>query len=294
MQYSPKCAVPYVSLVDGGTIELVTATGVEIVSSADLVQLFQAVWTEAQRVSHFRAGEMVDGIRRDAFREVGSAVRAGRTINEFAVQQFILERFSSSGLITDSGPIVAVNAHAADPHYEPTASTSSEIRSGDLLLIDMWAKLDAPDSVYYDITWTAFCGSTPSELIETVFHVVRTGRDRAVERVQNAVAEQREVRGYEVDDAARAYIASRGYADEFIHRTGHSIGVDVHGTGANMDNLESHDERRIITGTCFSIEPGIYLSDFGIRSEVNVYVSDREAIVTGEAQTELLRFGSGL
>jgi len=177
----------------------------------------------------------------------------------------------------------------SNPHYEPEADRYSEIRKGDAVLIDMWAKLDQPSAVYYDITWTGFCGPVIPPAIINVFGVVRTARDRAVERVRSAVASRQTIHGFEVDDAARAYITEQGFGEYFVHRTGHSIGEEVHGTGANMDNLETHDERVVIPGTCFSIEPGVYLPDFGIRSEVNVYVGEDEVRVTGEVQTELIR-----
>jgi Xaa-Pro aminopeptidase len=183
---------------------------------------------------------------------------------------------------------VAVNQNASNPHYEPTASTSREIRPGDLLLIDMWAKVNALEGVYYDITWTGYCGPSAPEQMRKVFAVVRDARDKAIACVQRAVVEGRDLRGFEVDDAARRYIEERGFGEYFIHRTGHSIGAEVHGSGANMDNLETHDERRVIPWTCFSIEPGVYLPEFGVRSEVNVFVGDDSARVTGETQTELL------
>ena len=190
--------------------------------------------------------------------------------------------------MNDHGPDVAVNANASNPHYEPKADACSEIKMGDVVLMDMWAKLDQPESVYYDITWVGFCGQQPPAEVERVFGIVREARDRAVRRVVEAVSSNRELRGYEVDDAARSYIQQQGFGDYFFHRTGHSIGGDVHGTGANMDNLETHDERKIIPWTGFSVEPGIYLPEFGIRSEVNVFVGDGEARVTGEVQDKIV------
>ena len=288
MQYSPECAVPYVAMVDAGTVELVHGTGVEIVTAADLIQAFEAVWTEEQYRSHKEAQVKVDAIRRAAFQGVASALRAGRTCDEFEVQQFIRERFQAEGLITDHGPIVAVNANASNPHYEPSRERFSFIREGDLLLIDLWAKLVRPGAVYYDITWTGFCGRTAPDVTRNVFGVVREARDAAVAMAQTAAAEGRELAGFQVDDAARGVIESKGFGDFFFHRTGHSIGEEVHGNGANMDNYETHDARRIIPGTCFSVEPGIYLKDFGIRSEVNVFRGVNSAEVTGEVQTQLL------
>ncbi len=289
MQYSPQCAVPYVAMVDAGTVELVRSCGAEVVSSADLIQRFEARWSQAQLEAHLEAGRRVDEIRRQAFALIGEALATGRSISEWDVKRFILESFERAGLVTDHGPIVAVNAHASNPHYEPQADSSAPVRAGDFVLIDLWAKLNQPGAVYYDVTWTGYCGAAaPPEMVK-VFEIVRDARDAAVRRVQDSLAAGEDLRGYQVDDAARGYIAAQGYGEYFIHRTGHSIGVEVHGAGANMDDLETHDERRIIPWTCFSIEPGIYLPEFGVRSEVNVFVGEKQAIVTGEAQRELVR-----
>ncbi len=288
MQYSPKCAIPSVSMIDAGTVELIRGLGAEVVSSADLIQLFEARWDEAKLASHMEAGRLVDSIRREAFELAGSKIRAGAEITEWEVRQFILSKFASNGLVTDHGPVVAVNANAANPHYEPVELGSARIRRGDLLLIDLWAKLNRPGSVYYDITWVGFCGDEPPDEIRRVFQIVREARDLAIRRVQSAVAKGERLHGFEVDDAARAHIKQQGYGDRFVHRTGHSIGEEAHGAGANMDNLETHDERRIIPWTCFSIEPGIYLDDFGIRLEVNMFVDGSRAVVTGEVQEELV------
>ena len=291
MQYSPNCAVPYVSMVDAGTIELVRNVGAEVVSSADLVQYFEARWSEEQFAAHIEAGRRVDAIRRSAFSMIGDRQRAGERVDEYQVRQFIRERFAAQGLVTDHGPIVAVNANASNPHYEPSADLKQEIRPGDWVLIDLWAKLDKPDAVYYDITWTGYCGKAVPAEIEQVFRVVLEARDRAVQRAERAMMAKEQVRGYQIDDAARDYIRSKGFGEYFIHRTGHSIGREVHGAGANMDNLETHDERRVIPGTCFSVEPGIYLPEFGVRSEVDVYVSANSAMVTGEMQEEPVLIG---
>lgn len=288
MQYSARCAVPYVSLVDAGTIELVRDTGVEVLSSAELIQEFEACLTAAQFETHLEAGRRVDRICSEAFRFIGDRLVTG--VDEFSVHNWILEQFRGAGLTTDSGPIVGVNGHAGDPHYEPSAETSLPIRPGDFVLLDMWAKLEQPGAVYYDITWTGFCGTAPPRVRE-VFEIVRDARDRAIEVVSQAVGAHREIRGFEVDDAARAHIRGKGYGDRFVHRTGHSIGTDVHGTGANMDNLETHDDRRILPGALFSIEPGIYLEDFGVRSEINMFVTPDSASTTGAVQRELVRIG---
>lgn len=289
MQYSPLCAVPYVSMVDGGTVELIRSMGVEIASSANLIQYFEARWTAEQLESHIEAGRRVDRIRREAFERIGERQRRGEPVSEWDIKSFILERFRAQGLEADHGPIVAVNANAANPHYEPDRERSSPIRPGDLVLIDLWARLSSAGSVYYDVTWTGYCGSAPPSDILNVFDIVRGARDAAVQCVQEAIAAGRRLCGFEVDDVARGFIRERGFGDAFFHRTGHSIGVDVHGAGANIDNLENHDDRRIIPWTCFSIEPGIYLSNFGIRSEVDVFAGDGKAWVTGEVQQALVR-----
>jgi Xaa-Pro dipeptidase len=288
MQYSPNCAIPYVSLVDSGTIELVRAAGAEVVSSAELVQYFEARLDAQGRESHFEAGRRVDPIRQGAFEFIREKLRSGAGTSEIEVHDFIRERFAARGLVTESGPIVGINAHAGDPHYEPTVELSVPIRKGDFVLLDMWAKLDQPDSVYYDITWTGFCGSQPPERVREVFEIVRDARNAGIQAVQQAVQEHRPIRGFEVDDATRNYIRGRGYANAFVHRTGHSIGQEIHGSGANMDNFETHDERRIIPGLCFSIEPGIYLEDFGVRSEIDMFVDELSASVTGEMQDALV------
>jgi Xaa-Pro aminopeptidase len=286
MQYSPRCAVPYVAMVDAGTVELIRELGPDVVSSAELVQEFEACLSETQFATHEAAGVLVDRIRAGAFRFIGERLADG--VDEFTVKNWIREEFRKAGLITDSGPIVGVNRHAGDPHYEPLPETTVPIHPGDLVLLDMWAKLDKPGAVYYDITWTGVRGE-PSDRIQNIFEIVRGARDAAIARVADAAANGREIRGFEVDDAARSYIAARGFGDRFVHRTGHSIGEEVHGTGANMDNLETHDDRRILPGALFSVEPGIYLDDFGIRSEVNVFVRQGSATVTGEIQRELTR-----
>jgi len=259
-----------------------------VVTSANLVQLFEARWTAEQLEMHLEAGRRVDRVRAEAFQTIGMALQANRTINEWQVNRFIRDGFEKSGLVTDHGPIVGVNANMSNPHYEPGPEGSREIRKGDAVLIDMWAKLDRPGAVFYDITWTGYCGAEPPSAIQNVFEVVRDARDRAVERVQSAMRKNESIHGFDVDDAARGYIKEKGFAEYFVHRTGHSIGEEVHGTGANMDNLETHDERKIIPGTCFSVEPGVYLPEFGIRSEVNVYVGPGEARVTGEKQKKLV------
>lgn len=288
MQYSPMCAIPYVSMVDAGTLELVRASGVEVTSSANLVQIFEARWTDAQFEMHMAAGKLVDEVRRNAFVQVAEAHRAGKRPTEYEIQQSIMSMFFSNGLVTDHPPIVGVNENAANPHYCPDASASREIAHGDVLLIDLWAKLDKPDAVFYDITWCGYCADAVPAAVERVFDVVKGARDAAVKRVRDAKAGGEALQGYQVDDACRGHIVAAGFGEYFVHRTGHSIGTNVHGNGANMDNLETHDIRTVMDGTCFSVEPGIYLPDFGIRSEVNVFVGRTEAVVTGEIQDKLV------
>ena len=289
MQYSPDCAVPYVAMVDAGTVELVRGLGAEVATSANLIQFFESRWSAAQLEAHLEAGRRVDRIRAHAFERIAGKVRAGERITEWQIQQFIQTRFRENGLFTDHGPDVAVNANASNPHYEPKRDACSEIHKGDLVLLDMWAKLNTPEGVYYDITWVGYCGDAPPAEMEKVFGVVKEARDNAVRCVTEAVAAKRTLRGFEVDDAARTRVREAGYGEYFFHRTGHSIGAEVHGTGANMDNLETHDERKVIPWTCFSVEPGIYLPDFGIRSEVDVFVDETSARVTGEIQERILR-----
>jgi Xaa-Pro aminopeptidase len=288
MEYSERCAIPYISLVDAGTLELVRSCAVEVVSSSDLVQEFEARWSLAQLDSHLQAGVKMDALRAAAFALITERIGNGASLDEHEVQQFLLNGFRENGMLTDHGPIVAVNANASDPHYEPSRDRTAPIHRGDFVLIDMWAKFAAPDSVYYDITWTGYCGPAVPEEIAKVFAVVSGGRDAAVEAVTSAMAAQRPLKGFEVDDVSRGFITDRGYGEYFFHRTGHSIGTEVHGTGVNIDNFETHDTRSIIPWTCFSIEPGVYLPNFGIRSEVNVFVGEGYARVTGEKQDRVL------
>ncbi|HLW78961.1 MAG TPA: M24 family metallopeptidase, partial [Terriglobia bacterium] len=288
MQYSALNNIPYVGLVDAGTVELVKSLGVDVVSSGDLVQLFEARWSPAALASHLEAGRGVHAAVRDGFAAIRAAVEADKPIGEYEVQQAIARSLNAAGLEADAPPIVAVNAHCSDPHYAPSASRSQPILPGDFVLLDVWAKRRTPGSVYFDITWTGFVGDEVPARHAEIFTVVRDARDAAIALVQRAVADSRELHGYEVDDAARGVITRAGYGDYFVHRTGHSIGEDVHGNGANMDNFETRDERRIIAGTCFSIEPGIYLPEFGVRTEVDLYVDDHEARVTGEAQQAIV------
>jgi Xaa-Pro aminopeptidase len=282
MQYSPLNAIPYVARVDAGTLELVRSAGVEVVTSADLVQRFEAVWGVEQWESHQYAARSLRSIIDDTFNYVRDAVSSHGEISEHAVQQFILGRFDTYGMRTKKPPIVAANAHSADPHFQPTPD-SGLIRRGDFVLLDIWAKRQEAGSVYADITWTGYVDNSVPDAHRNIFRIVQHARDAAIDFVQDAVHERRAICGWEVDEAARQVIKKAGYGDYFMHRTGHSIGEEVHGNGANMDNYESRDERHILPHTCFSIEPGIYLAgQFGVRSEVNMYVSERAAVVSGQ------------
>jgi Xaa-Pro aminopeptidase len=290
MQYSPKNAIPYISRVDAGVIELVRGCGVEVASSADLVQRFEATWTDAQLALHVQTAETLRKIVFEAFAEIRRGIESKQRLTEYGVQQFICDAYARYGLTTSSPPIVAVNEHSGNPHYQPTAHTHADIHEKDLVLLDIWAKRKEPaDAVYADITWTGYVGTQVPDKYTEVFNVVRGGRDAALQFVTEAVHQGREIFGWQVDDVARHFIAERGYGNYFIHRTGHSIGLEVHANGANIDNLETRDERRLIPRTAFSIEPGIYLPEFGIRSEIDVYISEQDTIVAGQPiQTEII------
>ncbi len=288
MQYSPKNQIMYISLVDAGAVELVRSFKRRVVSSADLVQKFEAAWTPAQADSHFAAGRMIDGIMREAFTRAGEAVRRKEALTEYDLVQWTHEKFRENGLTTDDPPHASVGPNTGDPHYEPRRGASAPIREDDLLLLDFWGKTQATDSVYYDITWVGYLGAKVPEKYAKIFAVVREARDGAIAFIQENIRAGWPIAGWQVDRVARGVIRKAGYGKYFVHRTGHSIGRDIHGAGANMDDLETHDVRRIIPHTCFSIEPGIYLPEFGIRSEVNVYVDEKEARVTGAIQEEVI------
>jgi Xaa-Pro dipeptidase len=282
MQYSPLNAVPYISRVDAGTIELVRGCGVDVVSSADLVQTFEARWTDRQLDSHRVAAAALRRIVDEAFGHIQERLRQRQVLSEYGLQRFILSRIHDAGMVTSSPPIVAVNAHSANPHYGPAPTGSDELRRDDLVLIDLWAKQAEAGSVYADITWTGYIGRQVPAKQRSIFNIVRQGRDAALAYVQASVADGQFPYGWEVDQACRRVIDAAGYGDQFLHRTGHSIGEEVHGNGANIDGLETQETRRLIPRTCFSIEPGIYLAgEFGIRSELDVYVGEREASVFG-------------
>jgi Xaa-Pro dipeptidase len=290
MEYSPGNAIPYISKVDAGTIEAVRKTGVDIVSSMNLTQFFESRWTEEAYRDNLETARIMRAVVDEAFGHMKSNVLAKKKVTEYDVQQFMLGRFAANGLVTMEAPNCSVNANSGNPHYEPTADVHSELREGDFVLIDLWAKKDKPGSTYNDITWTGFLGTSVPEKYTKVFNVVRDARDAAVKLLETSFAAGKTVRGCDVDDASRRVIADAGYGEYFIHRTGHSITEDLHGSGANMDNLETKDERTIIPETSFSIEPGIYfMGDFGIRSEINVFVTkDRKVVVPGEPRQQEL------
>jgi Xaa-Pro aminopeptidase len=287
MQYSPNNIVFTVSLVDAGTVDLIRGLGKNVVSSADLLAQFEATLTEEQIKTHFAARDAIDQITAGAFQEIGRRVRSGGT-HEYEMQQWILEAFKRENLQTDDPPLVAVNANSGDPHYDPHPERSAKIREGDFVLLDIWGKKNVPRAVYYDITWTGFVSKAPSDRQREVFEIVRQARDLGVKTVLDGVSAGRAMAGWEVDRAVRDYITKAGFGDYFIHRTGHSIATEIHSNGANMDDLEIHDERRILPNTLFSIEPGIYLPEFGVRSEVNVLVRPKAAEVTGKIQREIV------
>ena len=291
MQYSPKNNIPYVSLVDAGIVELVKSFGHKVVSSADLVQMFEAVINEEGYRLHKEAGTIVDRIRAEAFDQIKNAVTTNNGATEYDIQQFIMRRFKETGLITDDPPIVGTNDHPADPHFESTPANARPFKQGDTVLIDLWAKKDVPGGIYYDITWVGFIGESPSRKYLEIFEVVQKARDTAIEFVKGKFAKGEKCFGWQVDDACRAVVKKAGYGKYFVHRTGHSIGEEVHGNGVNIDNLETKDERQLMPGCCFSIEPGIYLEgEMAVRTEVNVFIRhDGEVEVTGEIQNELVK-----
>jgi Xaa-Pro aminopeptidase len=290
MQYSPNNAIMYVSMVDAGTVEFLRSLGKEIVSSADLVSRFLAVLTEEQIDSHYAAQKALDDILIEGFQMIGSRARSETPATEYEMMVWFQEAMRRAGLTTDHGPNVSIDQNSSDSHYEPTAEFSRLIRSGSFLLIDIWARVDRPGTCWYDITWTAAVNREPTQQERVIFAAVRDARDAAIDTVRSAFTDGgHPVAGFEADDAARAVIRTAGYGQYFTHRTGHNIGTELHGSGAHLDNLETHDERRILPYTCFSVEPGIYLPEFGIRSEVNMITSKDNAVVTGRIQRELVR-----
>jgi Xaa-Pro aminopeptidase len=293
MQYSPNNDLMYLSMVDAGTVEFLRGLGKRIVSSADLVSQFEAVLSEEQIASHALAQRAIDTILAEGWKKIGRTLRpdtgkAG-TLTEFEMVEWLRSAMRNEGLVWDDGPNVSVNANTSDSHYDPTAERTAPIAAGDFLLIDIWARQNKPGSIFYDITWTGVVGREPTDREQLVFDTVVNARDAAINAVQSAFAEGRPIRGFEADDAARAVIRAAGFGEFFTHRTGHNIAQELHGAGAHLDNLETHDERLILPLTCFSVEPGIYLPEFGVRSEVNMLTAPGKAWVTGAIQRELVR-----
>ena len=298
MQYSPRNAIMYVSMVDAGTVELIRSLDKNVVSSADLVSLFEAVLTEEQIATHYAAQERLDRVLRAGFQHIGDRVRDTGITNEYEIVTFLHHAMEREGLWTDHGPNVSAGPNSADSHYDPTPQNHAPIMHGEFILIDIWAKLSEPHNsglprpgaIWYDITWTGVVGREPTGREQHIFNTVRDARDAAIAAVEDAYAANRSICGWEADDAARNVIRRASLEEFFTHRTGHNIATELHGNGANLDNLETHDERLILPNTCFSVEPGIYFpGEFGIRSEVNMITRPGKAVVTGPRQTELLR-----
>ena len=288
MEYSPECAIPYLSRVDAGTAEAVRRRGVEILSSGDLVQRFEAAWSPAQLETHRSASEALYRIKDRAFGAAADAVRGGRALSEYELQQQMVGWFAEEGLVSDSAPVVAVGPNAGDPHYLPTAERSRPIISDEVLLLDLWGKHTSPGAVFADITWVGFTGAHVPDEVGRVFRAAAGARDAAASLVQDAARAGRELRGWEVDRAARAVLEDAGYGSAILHRTGHSLGESVHGNGVHLDDYETHDDRRVLAGTGFTIEPGLYFDTFGVRTEINMYRSERDALVTGPRQSDVV------
>ncbi|MEO6213936.1 MAG: M24 family metallopeptidase [Vicinamibacterales bacterium] len=288
MEYSPGNNIPYLSRVDAGTIEAVRQLGVDIGSSGDLVQRFEAIWTEAVYQTHVEASAALYRIKDRAFQLVRERMSSGTAIDEFELQQRMLDWFKDEKLIADDAPNVSAQENAGNPHYSVSRDSSRGIRPNEMLLLDLWGKLAGPGSVFADITWVGFTGSTIPEEYVKAFAAARDGRDAAVAIVHSSVRDGADLRGWQVDRACRDTIERTGLGDFFIHRTGHSLGEEVHGNGVHMDDYETHDDRRLIPGTGFTIEPGIYNDRFGVRTEINMFIGEREARVTGPLQQELV------
>jgi len=288
MEYSPSNAIPYISRVDAGTVEAVRALGTDVVSSGDLVQRFEAVWSAQALETHRAASDALYRIKDRAFALVREARAAGRPLTEIEVQRAMTGWFKDEGLIADAPPVVAAQENAGNPHYMPTDAKHRRIGDGEVVLLDLWGKLTAAGAVYADITWVGFTASTVPDKYVKAFNAARDGRDAAAALVKSRVAAGQAIRGFEVDRACRDVLERAGFGPQFIHRTGHSLGTEVHGNGVHMDDFETHDERRLIPGTGFTIEPGVYTSEFGVRTEINMYVGAREAKVTGPLQTEFV------
>jgi Xaa-Pro aminopeptidase len=290
MEYSRGCAIPYISRIDAGTLELVRSRGVEVESSGDLVQRFEAVWDEQALATHRDASAALYRVKDRAFDLIATRARDGEAMTEFAVQQQMASWFEEEGLVSDSHPVVAAQENAGDPHYLPTARRARAIGKNELVLLDLWAKKkEDPQAVYADITWVGFTGRDIPPEMARAFEAIRQARDAAAALVQESARNQRDLRGWQVDRAARTVLEQAGFGERILHRTGHNLGRDVHGNGVHMDDYESHDDRRLLPGTGFTIEPGLYFESFGVRTEINVYYGEREALISGPAQTEIAR-----
>jgi Xaa-Pro dipeptidase len=290
MEYSRNCAIPYISRVDGGTLELVRGRGVEVESSGDLVQRFEAVWDAHALETHRDASQALYRIKDRAFQQIAKRTRDGEAMTEFAIQQQMAAWFEEEGLVSDAAPVVAAQENAGDPHYLPTARRTRQIGADELVLLDLWGKKkDDPQAVFADITWVGFTGRYVPTEMAGAFEAIRQARDAAVALVQESARQGRDLRGWQVDRAAREVLDGAGFGERILHRTGHNLGRDVHGNGVHMDDYESHDDRRLIPGTGFTIEPGLYFESFGVRTEINMYYSERDALVTGPVQSEIVR-----
>ena len=288
MEYSPDCAIPYLSRVDAGTAEAVRRRGVEIVSSGDLVQRFEAAWNADQLASHQLASDALYRIKDRAFDAAGAAVRDRTALTEYELQQRMVAWFEQEGLVSDSPPVVAIGPHTGDPHYLPTLDRCTPIVADEVLLLDLWGKRAAPGAVFADITWVGVTGTTVPQEPALAFRAVAQSRDAAVALVEDAVRTGRDLRGWEVDRAARTVLEQAGYGDRILHRTGHSLGECVHGNGVHLDDYETHDDRRLLPGTGFTIEPGLYFETFGVRTEINMFRGEHDAKVTGPRQMEIM------
>jgi Xaa-Pro dipeptidase len=290
MEYSRNCAIPYISRIDGGTLELVRSRGIEVESSGDLVQRFEAVWDANALATHRDASDALYRIKDRAFELIARRVQDSEAMTEFAIQQQMAAWFEEERLVSDSPPVVAAQENAGNPHYLPTARRTRQIQKDELVLLDLWGKKkDDPGAVFADITWVGFTGRYVPAEMTAAFEAIRHARDAAAALVQDSAKEQRDIRGWQVDRAARDVLERAGFGERILHRTGHNLGRDVHGNGAHMDDYESHDDRRLIPGTGFTIEPGLYFDTFGVRTEINVYYGERDALVTGPTQTEIIR-----
>jgi Xaa-Pro aminopeptidase len=292
MEYSPDCAIPYLSRLDAGTAETIRERGVEIVSSGDLVQEFEASWTAAQLESHRRASDGLYRIKDRAFAAAAEALRAKAPLTEYELQQQMVAWFEEEGLISDSAPVVAIGANAGNPHYLPTAEACRRIVADEVLLLDLWGKQKLPGAVFADITWVAVTGTAVPDDAARAFSAVAAARDAAVALVEEAARGGRDLRGWEVDRVARTVLERAGFGRHILHRTGHSLGESVHGNGVHLDDYETHDDRRLLPGAGFTIEPGLYFERFGVRTEINMFRGEREAFVTGPRQMEIMTLGN--